>query len=278
VLKKGLWFSILLLSIAGVAALSAGLYDALRVTGSVSRPAATPAPPAGDETAPAPAAAVPRNSNALSLVILGDSVARGTGDLSGKGFSSYLPEYLKSLTPREIVVQNAGVDGLQSQGLLDLIAGGALQRTLAEADIILLSIGGNDLRRIRRNGEVTREETFRVTSSAYQRALQSMLQALRRQNAAALIIVIGLYNPSEQEATADDMGFLLAWNEGTENLIAREKRAIFIPTYDLFKFNGAKLVAPDRLHPNAAGYQAIANRIARSIEGYFNGALPTATP
>jgi lysophospholipase L1-like esterase len=274
-LKKGLWFSILFLSIIGLVALSAGFYDAWRVTGSAPRTVA-PAMPASEGSAPAPAAVLPKNSNAKSLVILGDSIARGTGDASGKGFSSYLPEYLKSLTPKEIVMHNAGIDGLQSQGLLDLIQSGALQQALAEADLLLLSIGGNDLRRVRRLGEVAREETFRETFETYSRAMQSIVQALRSANAEALIVVVGLYHPTEQGGNADDIGFLLAWNEGTQKLIAREQRAIFIPTYDLFKLNGAKFIAPDLLHPNASGYQAMANRIARSIEGYFNGAVQPA--
>jgi len=140
VLKKGIWFSILFLSLAGVIALSAGFHQALTVTGAAGRKAAAPA--AHDAGSPGPAAPAKKNANAVSLVIMGDSIARGAGDESGKGFSSYLPEYLKSVTPKEIAVQNAGIDGLTSRGLMELLHGGQLDREIGDADLLILSIGG----------------------------------------------------------------------------------------------------------------------------------------
>jgi 1-acyl-sn-glycerol-3-phosphate acyltransferase len=86
---------------------------------------------------------------------------------------------------------------------------------------------------------------------------------------------IGLYYPSVQDTSPDDIRLLLAWNEGAQKIIEQEGRAIFIPTYDLFKLNVSKYVAFDALHPNSAGYQAIAYRIGKNIEGYLNGVLQT---
>jgi lysophospholipase L1-like esterase len=270
-LKKGIWFSILLLSLAGVLALAAGFHQALSVTGAAARTAATPA--VRDERSAGLPAPVKKRTNAVSVVIMGDSIARGTGDQSGKGFSSYLPEYFKSLTPKEIVVHNAGIDGLRSRGLLELLDGGTLRQEIVDADLLILSIGGNDLRRIRRTTDVTKGDVFRETFEDYLTALKGIVKALRQVNGDALLIFVGLYNPLEKESTADDISLFFAWNQGTETLVNEGKRAIFIPTYDLFRFNGAKFIAPDAIHPNAAGYQAIANRIAKSIEGYFNGGI-----
>jgi lysophospholipase L1-like esterase len=271
VLKKILWFSTLLLSLIGIIALSAGFYQALTVTGQPSQKRAVPL--VRNDTGENPGVSLPKKSNSVSLIIIGDSIAKGTGDETGKGFSFYLRDYLKNQTPKEVVANTIGIDGLQTNGLLELMRGEKLKPALADADLLLISIGGNDLRRIRRLKDMTRDDGFQKTFDSYVTGLTSILKTIRRTNSAALIIFIGLYNPLTTEISSDDIRFLLAWNEGTQKIIEQEGRAIFIPTYDLFKLNVSKYVAPDTLHPNAAGYEAIANRIGKDIEYYFNRGL-----
>jgi len=267
-LKRILWFSLLLLSLIGIISLSVGFYQALTVAAGPAARTETLVPPEsrGETTEPAT-----KQRNALNLVLMGDSIARGAGDETGKGFSTYLPEYLKNQTSEEIVVHNAGIDGLQSDGLLEILKGGTLKPAIVDADLLLLSIGGNDLRRIRRLSDAAKEDAFQATFARYVTTLTSIMKTIRRDNTDALIIFIGLYNPIPQSSSREDGRLLIAWDEGTQKVIEEDAMAIFIPTYDLFKLQTAKYIAPDALHPNAAGYQAIANRIAKSIEGHFNG-------
>ena len=204
---------------------------------------------------------------------MGDSIAKGTGDETGKGFSFYLQDYFKNQTPKEVVANTIGIDGLQTNGLLELVHGEKLKPALAAADLLLISIGGNDLRQIRRLKDMARDDGFQKTFDSYVTSLTAIFKTIRRTNGDALIIFIGLYYPSVQDISPDDIRLLLTWNEGTEKIIEQEGRAIFIPTYDLFKLNVSKYVALDSLHPNAAGYQAIANRIGKNIEGYINRGL-----
>jgi lysophospholipase L1-like esterase len=271
VLKKILWFSILLLSLIGIITLSAGFHQALTMTGQPSRMEAVPI--GRNNTGEKPGVALPKKSNSLSLVIMGDSIANGTGDETGKGFSFYLPDYLKYQTPKEIVANTIGIDGLHINGLLELVRGEKLKPALAVADLLLISIGGNDLSQIRRLRGMERDDGFQKNFDSYVTGLTSILRTIRKTNSDALIIFIGLYYPSVQDISPDDIRLLLAWNEGAQKIIEQEGRAIFIPTYDLFKLNVSKYVAFDALHPNAAGYQAIANRIGKNIEGYLNGGL-----
>ncbi|MDA8125493.1 MAG: GDSL-type esterase/lipase family protein [Deltaproteobacteria bacterium] len=272
-LKKTLWFSILFLSLVGIVVLSAGFYQALTIAGQPAPPKATPVVPNGTGNGKGPA--FPEKGNALNLLIMGDSIARGAGDEAGKGFSFYLPEDLKTRTPKEIAVENVGIDGLQTDGLLALVQDEKLKPAVAAADLLLVSIGGNDLRRIRRLRAMAKEDGFQQSFAGYATGLTSIVKTLRSANAAGLIIFIGLYYPSLQDLSSDDGNLLLAWNEGTQRIIEQDRRALFIPTYDLFKLNTAKYVALDGLHPNGAGYQAIAYRIGKDIEGNFNkGAEP----
>ena len=268
-LKKILWHSILILSLGGLLVLSVGFYQALRVSGPAPKGNGITAAPEKPQAGPIERKV--KNPNAIHLLIMGDSIARGTGDETGRGFSVYLPEYLKNQTPKEMVVNNDGIDGLQSDQLLTLLQSGQLKSALVDSDIVLLSIGGNDLRHIRRRDVTAIDDAFQVAFAAYQNNLKSIVALIRKENADALLVFVGLYNPLAQENSQEDARFLLFWNQGTENILDGGKGAVFIPTYDLFKLNTAKYIALDALHPNAAGYQAIANRIGRSIEGYFNG-------
>ncbi|OLN29083.1 hypothetical protein [Desulfosporosinus metallidurans] len=54
-------------------------------------------------------------------------------------------------------------------------------------------------------------------------------------------------------------------------LIEDDGKGIFIPTYDLLKFNLGRYLAKDGLHPNSAGYQAHSNRISKSVEAIITG-------
>lgn len=226
-----------------------------------------------NDTVENPRVSLPRKSNSVSLLIMGDSIAKGTGDETGKGFSFYLQDYFKNQTPKEVVANTIGIDGLQTNGLLELVHDEKLKPALAAADLLLISIGGNDLRQIRRLKDMARDDGFQKTFDNYVTGLTSILKTIRRINGDLLIIFIGLYYPSVQDISPDDISLLLAWNEGTQKIIEQEGRAIFIPTYDLFKLNVSKYIARDALHPNAAGYQAIADRIGKNIEGYFNRGL-----
>jgi len=274
VLKKIIWFSLLLISLIGVIAFSAGFYQALSIAWQPARIQTDPV--VRDSTAENRGLSSPQKSSAVNLLIMGDSIAKGTGDDTGKGLSLFLRDYLKNQTPKEILANAIGIDGLQISGLLELLQGEKMTPALAAADILLISIGGNDLRQLRRLNDMARDEGFQKAFDGYAVGLVSVLKMIRRINSDALVMVIGLYYPSVQDVSPDEVRLLLAWNEDTQKIIEQDRRAIFIPTYDLFKLNISKYLARDGLHPNASGYQAIAERIGKNIGGYLNGGQPSA--
>jgi lysophospholipase L1-like esterase len=76
----------------------------------------------------------------LKVLILGDSIAKGTGDEQGKGFSGYLSDELKKSTSKDIIVKNEGIDGLTSTALLEQLQSKRLNPMITDADLILVSI------------------------------------------------------------------------------------------------------------------------------------------
>lgn len=89
-------------------------------------------------------AAMPFHANAdsgMKIVALGDSITNGYS-VDGSLIASY-PELISSYYGAELV--NYAQDGLTSAGLLAQLSDGAVQSDIASADVVLITIGGNDV-------------------------------------------------------------------------------------------------------------------------------------
>ncbi|MDR3542550.1 MAG: GDSL-type esterase/lipase family protein [Desulfosporosinus sp.] len=268
-IKKSMWYSILAIACVGFIVLAIGFYQAIVVTTAASPQPSTKAPLT--QTPAASTKLASKNANSLQWLILGDSIAKGTGDEKGQGFSSYLPASFKNDTSKEILVNNAGIDGLESLGLLEQLQTKRLDKAIADSDFILVSIGGNDVRSILSLNDLAKEDQFKVREDSYLANLKQTLQALRNANPNTIVIFLGLYNPYEIINNVEDTRLLNTWNYNTQQLVEEDGKAIFIPTHDLLKFNIGRYIAKDGLHPNSAGYQALSSRISKAVEAIIMG-------
>jgi lysophospholipase L1-like esterase len=241
-----------------------GFYNAMSVTALSGPPQQAEVSPSGQAGAPSATPAA-KKSNSFELLILGDSIAKGTGDEKGQGFDGYLSQSFKNNTSKDISVQNVGVDGLESLGLLNQIKAESLNQTISDADLILISIGGNDLRRVLSADDISKTAIFKSNLDSYVQNLRETLQILRSNNPDCLIVVLGIYDPYEGTTSPGDTLLLHEWNYNTQELVSSGANIIFVPTYDLMKFNLNRYLAPDGLHPNSAGYQAISSRINSTV-------------
>ena len=268
-IKKSMWYSILAIAFVGFIVLAIGFYQAINVTTKVNpQPSTQVEIP---QTTPDSTKLSSKNTNSLQMLILGDSIAKGTGDEKGKGFSGYLPESFKNDTSKEILVNNAGIDGLESLGLLEQLQSKRLAKTIADSDFILVSIGGNDIKSILSLNDLAKEDQFKVRQDSYLANLTQTMKELRTTNPNSIIIFLGLYNPYEVLSSVENTRLLNTWNYNTQQLVEEDGKTIFIPTHDLLKFNIGRYIAKDGLHPNSAGYQALSNRISKSIEMLITG-------
>ena len=267
--KKSMWYSILTIASVGLIVLAIGFYQAILVTTTVN-----PQPSVKAPLTPVPVGSTKLSSkiaNSFQLLILGDSIAKGTGDEKGQGFSSYLPESFKNDTSKETLLNNAGIDGLESLGLLEQLQTKRLDKTIADADFILVSIGGNDVKSILSLNDLAKEDQFKLRQDSYLANLKQTLKTLRTANPNAIVIFLGLYNPYEIASNVENTSLLNTWNYNTQQLVEEDGKAIFIPTHDLLKFNIGRYIAKDGLHPNSAGYQALSYRISKSVEAIITG-------
>jgi lysophospholipase L1-like esterase len=206
-----------------------------------------------------------KNKNAVTVGVIGDSIAKGTGDEKGKGFSGYLPEYFKNQTPKDISVNNAAIDGLRVSGLREQLQSGKIDRLITGSDYVVISIGGNDARTVLQVKGISREDEFSGILDAYLASLKESIKIVRRLNPECIVIFIGLYNPY-QENGYENNRLLNEWNYKTEALLNEDNKTLFIATYSIFKLNVERFIAADGLHPNSAGYQAVSGMISKSVE------------
>jgi len=264
-----LWFLPATLGLATAGVFAAGFAAALK--GRLGEPVDPSAPPV---PAPAPAAAAATGSGAFRIVALGDSLTRGAGDAAGGG--GY-PERVAAALRKEgrtVAVDNLAVDGAETGDFLRKMEEAGVAQRVAAADLILVSIGGNDLSHSLRSavpGETAADPTAAALTGSTLN-FQRILSLLRKANGSSPIRILGLYNPfSETFDRKLAKETLLKWNVALEEVSYGVPGATVVPTADLFDERPDRL-SPDRFHPGANGYGEIAGRVLSTLN------LPAATP
>ncbi|QNO15976.1 hypothetical protein HYG86_14970 [Alkalicella caledoniensis] len=191
------------------------------------------------------------------VLALGDSLAKGTGDEMGMGYSGYFNQLLGEIVG-VVEYENLGIDGMVSTELVELVKKEIVQTAILEADIILLSIGGNDMRTLPVFQTVSPVD-FMETKDSYLKNLEEILQIIREHNPKAPVAKLGLYNPFPDFTDEATVELLHQWNFETLRAVEGRNQMVFVPTFDLFKYNPG-LISMDMLHPSAEGYKSIAQR------------------
>jgi lysophospholipase L1-like esterase len=222
----------------------------------------------GSRYSAVPSVAGHKNSKSIKITIMGDSIARGTGDETGKGLAGYIPYYFRNLTSKDISIEDIGINGLHSAGFLEQLQSGKPDSLITDSDYIVISIGGNDAREILGSRGISREDEFMDIMDAYLANLKESLKIIRKDNPFCVIVILEIYNPYQDEDPGDN-SLVNNWNFKTEQLLENDRKAIGIPTNALFKFNTGRFIAADGLHPNSGGYRAISEMISRSVESFL---------
>ncbi|WP_442593886.1 GDSL-type esterase/lipase family protein [Neobacillus sp. D3-1R] len=209
---------------------------------------------------------VSKKTQNRTIIALGDSLTRGTGDEGGKGYIGYLVEQLQEKTKQKITLQNLGVKGFRSKQLLNQVGQEGIKRQVQEADIIIITIGGNDLFQGGQTLLKLNQQNVDKLREQYLVNLKEMIFVLRTANKDATIFFVGLYNPfidlSQAEVTTKAVR---QWNFETSELLDQFPQTVFVPTFDLFQLKVNDYLYSDKFHPNAEGYKLIAERVASLI-------------
>ena len=254
------WKFILLLSIVSTITLVMGFISALSIS---SRP-----PKEISDKEPEQPKSEELDQNYYNILVLGDSLAKGTGDEKGLGFSGYFSEYWKTKVSKEIKINNLAINGDVSNGLLNVVQESQTLADIKGSNMIFISIGGNEISKLKNTDISSSTTKIKDIQDTYLANLKSIFNIIRINNPSSMVVFIGLYNPFGKDLTSDKVSILNEWNYQSQQLLSLDSNAIFIPTYDLFKYNLQDYLAADNFHPNSTGYQAISGRIIESLKNY----------
>ncbi|WP_161798291.1 GDSL-type esterase/lipase family protein [Aneurinibacillus tyrosinisolvens] len=204
--------------------------------------------------------------NKLQIVALGDSLTRGTGDESGLGYVGNMQAGLAEKNKRQVFVLNHGVIGYKTANLLaDLQSKEDIRRSIRQADIVTLSIGGNDLFNV--GAEDVRPDVIRKRIPEAASHYEKIIRILKQLNPNAPLLYVGLYNAFADLPNGTESSVVVReWNGRVAEILSLHPKGVFIPTDDLFHLGLAKYLSSDHFHPNQAGYKRIGQRMAGVLE------------
>lgn len=202
----------------------------------------------------------------LHYVVLGDSIARGAGVTNSEEAC-----YGKIVADTNgYVYQNYGIDGYTSWQLLELIRSRAVTSALKDADIVSISIGGNDylqqdLPKLIAQVTLGNFQTVNSIQIDFRKYLKEILDYVTDVNPKAVILTQTLYNPRFDLVKT-------AFGEATKrvNEVVNETSALYpgkvyvIDTVPFIEGN-PECVAADGIHPSAYGNEVIAGLVLGAL-------------
>ncbi|MBT2760964.1 GDSL-type esterase/lipase family protein [Paenibacillus sp. ISL-20] len=196
---------------------------------------------------------------------VGDSLTFGFGAMPGSGFVPLYRRMAEEKLRQFVAHENLGVNGLTSDELYDRVVQlPTFRYHLQQAQIITISIGGNDLIRVvKSTGGRPNREVLDAALYRCQNHVANIVKHIRKIKSPVskpyFIRAIGLYNPYP------------AWTEATEYVIRFNRHLMGLSDgyfrvadiYTPFSGREKELMSVDGLHPNGRGYRVIAEQLNR---------------
>jgi lysophospholipase L1-like esterase len=222
----------------------------------------------------------------VNIVALGDSLTKGTGDQSGDGgYAGKAKKKLEASLKKPVFVENLAVNGWRMDDLLKFLAGPSVPNSLQHADIIMLTIGANDINQAAADplaspdpmatpSPTSQKQDLAINYDAIRKSLPEseakltqILTKIASINPKAKIVYVGLYNPYfDTDIDRKGSSILQEWNLKAASLANGFPNMIVVPTFDLFQFELAKYLYVDHFHPNQDGYERIADRVVQALQ------------
>ncbi len=204
----------------------------------------------------------------VKIVAIGDSLTRGVGDASSGG--GYVGILERSMNREEHVAtfENLGKPGNRSDQLLKRLEQEDVQETIKEADLVLITIGANDIMEVAKKNITNLElEYFVKERKSFEKRLNQILETIQSYNRNAEIYLLGIYNPFEKYfGDIVELNMIVdSWNDTSSSITQEMDNITFIPVEDLFHKSEENIFADDNFHPNYQGYYLIAERVLQYI-------------
>jgi len=205
----------------------------------------------------------------IRITAVGDSLTQGVGDETSEGgYVGIIQDMFQSgIQQQNIVIENFGKRGNRTDQLLNRLNDEAeeeLHESLETADIVLITIGANDIMEVFKQNilDITLEP-FLEEQASYEQRLRNILMTIINNNEQAKIYLLGIYNPFAQYfEDIEELELIVNdWNTISEEMTHSFEQTTFIPIKDIFESTDEHLFADDNFHPNNRGYELIAERV-----------------
>ena len=210
----------------------------------------------------ATAAEAPRD--VIAPLILGDSLARGTGDETGLGIGGRLVQELTRRHMKTKPAVNIAVNGARTPDLLQQLDSANVRTLIGQSNAIVISIGGNDLWGGGTDWRSAPPKDPDAVMAGVLDRMEKILRIVREANPRGRVFLIGLYNPFAATPAGPTLTPLVnRWNGKLLERFGGDPNLTVVPTSDLFSHRDR--LSLDHFHPGDEGYELIAERIAESL-------------
>lgn len=229
----------------------------------------------------------------IHIVAIGDSLTEGVGDTTNSG--GYVPLVANLLEEtdnyKKITTSNYGKSGDRSDQILARFnENETMQEDVEGADIVVLTVGGNDIiQTFKQNFLTIAEDSFIAPRETYEENLRMLFTAIKEVNPESELYIFGIYNPySAYFPEITEMQTILKeWNNQTQEVVNETENATFVSIADLFdqtliqeekeeplidgtdqkksEVKNPYLYEEDLFHPNEAGYELMAEILFQAI-------------
>lgn len=185
----------------------------------------------------------------IRLVALGDSLTYGQGDEDDNGgYVGLIKPRLQQRFHNKVTTVNYGVSGDRSDQILKRVnQQEAIRKNLKDADVIVMTVGGNDLMQsfqkdLTVNSQTTLNRDITRAGEVYREKLQRLFGTIRKENPHAPIFVMSIYNPVytyfPQVETINHS--ISKWNQITSKTIKGYGPAYFVDINHLMSYGQYK--------------------------------------
>ncbi|APX72907.1 GDSL-type esterase/lipase family protein [Companilactobacillus allii] len=223
---------------------------------------------------------VVKKKSEINIVAIGDSLTQGVGDSKSVG-GGYVTRLKSKVTKKYKVKTNAynyGVSGDTSNQIMTRIQNDdSMHKDLPKADIITVTVGGNDfMHLLKRKGLDLTESDITTEQGKFDERLKQLLSDIRSYNSDAPIYLIGIYNPFSiylSNVKYAKTAFI-NWNKASAQIAEDQKDTYFIninnlyqPSDKILKKNGDNpyLYTGDHFHPNGKGYDMMTDQVFNKV-------------
>ena len=207
--------------------------------------------------------------DSFAIVGLGDSLTAGTGSEHTRGYLDFVEKFYEEQNGSDVVLVNHGVYGAQTGHLLRMLNDSKMRDDIGKADVLFITIGGNDLVAIfNENFTHLSMDPFIEGQKDYSANLRKIMSTIRLLNESAPVYFVGIFNPVF-ESIPDVKEFndiITGWNGSTEKVLEMYPNTTFVPIQEIFEKDTHLILAEDFFHPNDEGYRRIGEEIIAKTE------------